>query len=184
MKIGVDVDNVICSTTQNVLDYINERLPDVELKMENLQSYWIEESLPKSYCWAVEIAFQDKEMWKKVHLIDGAAMYIEKLYKEGHEIYFATATTPENFKKKIKFLTRSFPFFPDGYVYEHSINIKNKGLLRVDVLVDDYLENLLGKDRTYLSICLDYPWNQTENDIPNFARAKNWEEIYNIIKNI
>ena len=182
MKLCFDVDNVLCNTTECVLDYINKWLAGTDLKIEDLKSYWIEDALPERYKWVVPLAFQQSEMWKNVKMIDGAASVIEKLYEEDNEIYFATATTAENFRKKLSFLERNLPFFPKGYIKQNSISIKNKSLLRVDVLVDDYLENLLGKDRTYLSICLDYPWNQTENDVPNFVRAKNWKEIYNIIK--
>ena len=181
MKIAIDIDNVITNTTECVIDYINERLPDVNLKMEDITAYWIENSLPPEYHWIAPMAFEDKKMWKKVKLIDGAAEYIQKLYEDGHEIYFATATTAENFRKKVSFLTRSFPFFPDGYVRMHSISIKHKQLLDVDVLIDDYLDNLIG-ERRYFSICFAYPWNEDAPYQPvKFRRVKNWKGAYSTI---
>lgn len=182
MKIGIDIDNVITNTTECVVNYINERLPNVNLKMENITSYWIEDALPPEYGWIVEMAFSDKTMWKNVKIIDNAAEAIEALYRDGHEIYFATATTAENFRKKVGFLTREFSFFPDDYVRQHSISIKQKQLLDLDILVDDFMKNLTG-ERSYWSICFDYPWNQLSGD-GSFMRANNWEEIYLKIKMI
>ena len=182
MRVAVDIDNVLCNTTTKVIDYINEKLPSVNLKMEDITSYWIEGALPIEYRWVVEMAFEDRAMWKKVELIDGAAVYLERLYNDGCEIYFATATTANNFRKKVRFLERSFPFFPKDYVRRHSISIKNKQLLDVDYLVDDYTDNLTGR-RRYKSICFDYPWNQDFVDNGDTRRrAYNWEDVYRIIK--
>lgn len=182
MTIAIDIDNVIQGTTIAVLDYINERLPDVNLKMEDITSYWIENFVPEQYKWIVPLSFTDSSMWKNVRLIDGAARYIEKLYEEGFEIYFATATTPVNLKKKIKFLKRNLNL-PNDYIADHMISIKNKQLLRVDIMIDDFLGNLTG-DRTYLSICYDYPWNQTDNNREldsQIIRCEDWADIYDTI---
>lgn len=183
MKIAIDIDNVITNTTECVLQYINERLP-INLKMEDIKEYWMEKAIPEQFQWIAPMAFDDKAMWKRVRLIDGAAEVIEKLYKDGHEIYFATATTAENFRKKVGFLTRSFPFLPKDYVRMHAISIKKKQLLDVDVLIDDYSRNLEGPKR-YNSICYDYPWNQdfVDDRLRNF-RIHNWNEIYDVINNI
>ena len=185
MKIAIDVDNVLTDTTVQIIDFINNRLP-VELKMEDLTSYWIENALPEEYRWIVPLAFEQKAVWKKVRMIEGAAHYIQKLYEDGYEIYFATATTAENFRKKVGFLTRELNFFPKGYVRQHSISIKEKQLLNVDFLIDDCYEHFTNSP-LYHGICFEYPWNRqfkseqymNEN---NVTFCKNWEEIYSAIK--
>lgn len=190
MKIAIDIDNVLTNTTECVIDYINERL-NIGLKMEDLTSYWIENNIDAQYEWIAEMAFNDKTMWKNVQMIEGAAEVIEKLYNESHEIYFATATTAENFRKKIGFLKRNLPFLPDDYVRMHAISIKHKQLLNVDVLIDDYLNNLIG-EKSYVSIVYDYPWNRGAGFHPevrpsewfNMKRVSNWQEIYNIIQQL
>lgn len=182
MIIGIDIDNVITNTTECVLDYINERLPDANFKVENVKEYWLEKIMPKGYEWIINQAFSDKQMWKNVKLIDGAAQYIRQLMFDGHEIYFVTSTTSDNFRKKIKFLQRNL-YLPPNYAENHTISIKKKQLLNIHFLVDDYLNNLTG-NREYYSICLDYPWNRNfdDNDEEDFVRVKNWEEIYYAIK--
>lgn len=184
MRLCFDVDNVLCNTTKCVLDYINEWLAGADLKIEDLKSYWIEDALPERYKWVVPLAFQQSEMWKNVKMIDGAAATIEKLYNDEHEIYFATATTAENFRKKLSFLERNLPFFPKGYIKQNSISIKKKQLLDVDVLVDDYNGNLTGR-RCYISLCYDYPWNREIKDNGDtFIRVYNWNDIYKKIISI
>lgn len=176
MKIGVDIDNVICTTSEAVIEYLNERIP-ITLSLDDINEYWMEKSIPEQYRWTVGLAFHDSAMWKKVKMIEGAAKGIETLYKKGDEIFFVTSTTPDNLKKKIKFLKRNLPFLSGDYINDHIITIKQKTLLNLDIMVDDYLNNLIG-ERSYYSICLDYPWNRkVSSGEPNFIRVKDWEDI-------
>ena len=182
MLIGVDIDNVVVNTTEAVLEYINERLP-VKLKLSDITTYSIEATLPAQYQWIVEAAFRDKQMWKKVKIIDDAKKYLKKLYKDGHEIYFCTSSLPENLTKKIKHLVRNFDFFDKNYIETHTINIHKKQLLNLDILIDDCFSNLCGS-RTYYSLCYSYPWNKTNVLPPDFSYVKNWDEIYQKITEI
>lgn len=187
-SIAVDIDNILTNTTECVLQYINERIPSLNLKIEDIKEYWMENQIPQEYRWIVEMAFEDKKMWKNVRMIEGAVEALKKLYEDGYEIYFATATTAENFRKKVGFLTRNLPFLPEGYVKQHAISIKHKQLLNVDFMIDDYLENLIAP-RPYISICMEYPWNDigiwnryTKDETMGIYYAKDWAGIYNIIK--
>lgn len=183
MKIGVDIDNVICTTSEAVIEYLNERLP-ISLSLDDINEYWMEKSIPEQYRWAVGLAFHDSAMWKKVKMIEGAAKGIKTLYKNGDEIFFVTSTTPDNLKKKIKFLKRNLPFLLGNYINDHIITIKQKTLLNLDIMIDDYLDNLIG-ERSYYSICLAYPWNiKIISEEPNFIRVKNWEDIIATIKKL
>ena len=180
MVIGFDLDGTVVDSPQQVVNYVNERL-DLHLTMNDFKTYSMEDALPDKYKWIIDAAFRDPLMWKKVSLIDGAYDTIKKLYDEGHDIYFVTSSLPSNLKKKIGHLTRSLDFFPADYVWRHTVNIHNKQLLRLDVIVDDALFNLNG-DREYYSICMDMPYNQTDELIPNFTRVHNWQEVYLAIK--
>lgn len=180
MVIGFDLDGTVVDTPMKMIDYLNERLP-IKISIEDIKTYCIENALPNEYKWIVDNGFRDSKFWKKVSLIDGAYDTIKRLYEEGHDIYFATSSLPSNLKKKIGHLTRILDFFPENYVWRHTVNIHNKQLLRLDVLVDDALFNL-DKDREYYSICMDMPYNQTDELISNFTRAKGWNEVYDRIK--
>lgn len=179
MLCGFDLDGVIVTSPQEVVNYVNERL-GFNLTMNDFKTYSMEDALPDQYKWIISAAFRDPSMWKKVTLIDGAYDTIKALYEEGHDIYFVTSSLPVNLHKKIKHLTRSLDFFPEDYVWKHTVNTQNKQLLKLDVLCDDGLFNLVGQ-RDYVSICMDMPYNQTDELIPNFTRAKDWSEVYDKI---
>ena len=175
MIIGIDIDNTLVNTAESVVDYINKRLP-IKLDINNINQYWIENSLPEQYRWIVKTAFTDSSMWKNVRMIPDSAKFVEKLYNDGNDIYFVTSSLPENTKKKINHLSRNLPFLTREFIQNHTININNKQLLSLDILIDDCLDNLVGK-RSYVSICLAYPWNNHEGE-NNFYRVGSWKEIY------
>ena len=187
MRIGIDIDNVCVNTTETVLGYINERLP-VNLQMSDITSYSIEAALPMQYRWIVDEAFHSADMWKKVEFLPHAAEVIEDLFSDGHIIYFVTSTTPKNLHKKVKHLSRNLQFLWDGYILDHTINIRHKWLLDLDIMLDDCLDNLLNLNhqdkRSYYSICMDYPWNETKVEIPRFTRVKDWTEVLDKVRMI
>lgn len=177
MRIAFDLDSVCVNTVDAIIEYINERVP-VNLKVDDITSYNIESALPEQFQWIVDAGFRDSKMWKKVKLLPRCAEIIEKLYKEGYEIWFATSSLPENMRKKIKHLARNMQFFPEHYVWQHTINIQDKYLLNVDVLVDDCLKHAIHPDRLYWSIIMDYPWNRLSESIERTVRAYDWDWIY------
>lgn len=177
MKIGIDIDNTVVNTAETILEYINERLP-VHLELSDIRQYYIENALPEQFRWIVEAAFRDSLMWKKVKLIDGVYDALKEMYLAGHDIYFVTSSSPENFKKKVGHLERVFDFIPKHYVWSHSINIQEKQMLKLDVLIDDFMNNLTG-DREYISVCIEYPWNHIIDD-ENFYRTK-WCNVCRLI---
>ena len=177
LKIGIDLDNVVVNTTEAVIEYLNERIPDLNLKIDDVKEYWLEKNLPAGYSRLVKEAFESKYMWKKVKLIKYAKKYIKKLYQEGHEIYFVTSSLPETLRKKIKHLSRNLSFFPEGYVESHTINIRQKQLLKLDILLDDCMDNLVG-DISYEPLCMGYPWNEDDGRV---GHVYGWPEAYNVI---
>lgn len=177
LKIGIDLDNVVVNTTESLIEYLNERAPRLNLRMEDIKEYWLEKNLPPEYALLVKEAFESKHLWKKVKLIKGARKYIKKLYQEGHEIYFVTSSLPENLRKKIKHLARNLNFFPEGYVESHTINIRQKQLLKLDILLDDCIDNLVG-DISYTPLCMGYPWNENDERV---GHVYGWSEAYNCI---
>ena len=188
MKIGIDLDNVVVATTDAVIEYLNERVPELNIKIEDIKTYWMEKNLPPGYELLVKEAFESRHMWKKVKLVKDAKKYIKKLYKDGHEIYFVTSSLPSNLDKKIKHLARNLNFLPKEYVWKHTINIHKKQLLNLDVLIDDCYDNLVG-DKNYYSICFSYPWNENV-DISFYKYSKpdwrvwDWAAAYNIISKL
>ena len=184
MKIAFDLDDVCVSTTTTMIDYLNNKLPITPLTINDITSYHIEDALPEDFKWLVEIAFQDKNFWKQVSIIPECVPILNKLYNEGYNIVFATSSLPENLRKKINHLSRNLTFFPDDYVWKHTINLQDKSLLNVDILVDDNLKHLLHPNRLYYSIIMNWPWNQLSDDFDRVCRAYDWNDVYAKVKQI
>ena len=174
MRVAFDLDCVCINTTERLVEYINERLP-VNLRMEDITTYSIEAALPVHYQWIVEAGFRDSIMWKGVKVLPFCPEVIDQLYSEGHEIFFATSSLPQNLRKKINHLARNLNL-PEGYVERHTINIRDKYLLNVDVLVDDCADHITHPEKKYYGIVLDYPWNRGDavDKTPCTTRAFGW----------
>jgi 5'(3')-deoxyribonucleotidase len=183
MRIAIDIDCTLTTCIYSILNYINTRLP-VDLKLEDIKSYYIEEALPEQYRWIVAAAFRDPEMWRTVKFLPHAAEVVEQLIRDGHEVWFATSAEPKNMHKKVKHLSRNMQNLDYEYIWKHTINIQDKYLLNVDILIDDFLGHLTAKDRRYYSIAINYPWNQITANIPCFTRVNDWTEVRDKVRMI
>lgn len=178
MVIAIDCDNILNTLCEAVLSVYNEDAED-NLKPQDITSYHIENFVKLSYKKTFKNYFVDKRVWKRIKLVNDCQKYVAKLFNEGHKIIFCTSTEPENLKKKSNWLQRNFPY----------INIRKalfccpvkQYLSGADILIDDYDSNFGGQK---YSICYDYPWNQNFVETKRQFKAKNWEEIYNLVHKI
>ena len=92
----------------------------------------------------------------------------------GEEIYFVTATEPQNVAKKARFLQRTFPFLD---IRKRLITTHCKQMIKCDVLIDDYEENL--KNGSYFGILMNYPWNRNFDDASDdkIYRVFDWTQV-------
>ena len=68
MIIGIDVDNVVCNTTESVL---TQHYADTgeKLTLDNIKGYYIENYVGDDYKDDFHLIFYKKEMWKRVKVI-------------------------------------------------------------------------------------------------------------------
>lgn len=186
MIIGIDCDNVLNNLTEELLKLYNRDSGD-NLQMQDILRYRIDDFVVPEYKERIKDYFLDKEVWKNIKLIEESQYYVGRLVNDGHRVMVVTATEPHNFYKKEGWLKRNFPELD---LRNNLICIKNKQLLKIDVLIDDYSKNLsdvtddYGNHITadYIRICFDYPWNHAFKDdgLKNFKRSC-WEDIYSLI---
>lgn len=176
MKIGIDVDNVVNNLTECVIKVYNEDSDD-KLSIGDITTYGLEHFVKAQYKDRIKHYFEDARVWRQISVTDGAREYISKLFNEGNEIYFCTKTTPRNVPKKFSWLQRNFPFLDIG---KCTFLSPEKGMIKFDVLVDDAPENCMHKDRDYVSLVMNQPWNQgiESNKEPQIIRCYNWKDIY------
>lgn len=177
MVIACDVDNIICSTTQSVLNVHFENTGE-KLQLEDIKSYYIENYISEDYREDFYKIFLDKRVWKGIDILPNCVEVIKKLHDKGHSIHFVTATEMLNAPKKVRFLQRTFPFLN---VRKRFITTQNKQMIKCDVLIDDYEKNLIGGD--YHGILMNYPWNANFDDAEydNIIRVNDWTEIEPVV---
>jgi 5'(3')-deoxyribonucleotidase len=179
MLICTDIDGVLNDLTPKVLGLYNSRTGK-NIQISDITTYNFHECLPKEDADGIVTLFKEKELWDSLEPLSGAQKVLRQLANQGHRIIVATATDPVNFEWKINWLQKYFPFIPTDNV----IRIMDKSLLRVDIMIDDHISNLI--DNVCERICLDYPYNRsTSKDYAyDINRVKYWDEIPNVIKDI
>lgn len=179
MIICFDIDNVMNNLTEKAIDLYNTR-SGKNVQMSDITTYNFYDCLSKEEADEIISLFKDKELWNSLKPLPHSQDTLKKLIKQGHRIFLATATDPINFEWKCEWISRYFGFIPTDNI----IRIMDKGLLKVDVMVDDHLSNLISN--ICERVCLDYPWNQdrVKDYAYDIKRAYSWNDIVNIINNI
>jgi 5'(3')-deoxyribonucleotidase len=95
MKIGIDIDNVVYNTSEAVLSVHYEDTGE-RLTLSDIKSYDMSKYVSPQYQKDFYKIFGDKRVWDRVELLPDCVDSIRQLYEAGHEIYFVTATSPEN----------------------------------------------------------------------------------------
>ena len=173
MVIGVDIDNTIVNTTSCILE---QHYADTgeRLTLDDIKTYYIENYVSDDYKDDFHLIFLKKEMWKRVKVLPHCVEVIKRLHDRGEEIYFVTATEPQNVAKKARFLQRTFPFLD---IRKRLITTHCKQMIKCDVLIDDYEENL--KNGSYFGILMNYPWNRNFDDASDdkIYRVFDWTQV-------
>lgn len=189
--IGIDIDNVCCTTTQAVLDHYNELAND-NLVLTDVSNYYIEKFVKDEFKKDFYKIFLEPAMWKRIQLIPDSDTIINKLLSEDYRIIFVTSTEPYNFFKKSEWLGR---IFPDFDLRSNLISIKDKQLIsQIDLLIDDYPKNLQDKVDDYGNLMIanykkilfdfdgQYMWTKDfQEDNVNSFRSYNWNDVYHVV---
>ena len=179
MNIAIDFDETLFPTLGNIINIYNNR-HDTNISIEQITTYSLRECLDTEIANEMLSMFGQKETYENLQPYKYATEIVQKLINQGHGIFIATATEVNNLKWKEDLLQKYFPFIPK----HNLIRIHKKDLLKVDVIIDDYLNNLMNSEAE--KICFDCAWNrdqQIEHQY-NIHRAYSWDDILNIIKNL
>lgn len=191
MRIGVDIDNVISTFNEELLEeYIkhNEELGYSNEINENAD--YITRGM---FNWAegeVEAFYRDniERIVNKLSVKDGAKEYIDKLKNDGHSIYIITGrdngehSDPYNNTKK--WLDDNAIYYDKLILtnaYKNDEHGKSEKCIEnnVDIMIDDSVH--ICRDCINYGITtllMDTPYNKQVNDI---QRVHNWKEIYEYI---
>ena len=179
MIICVDIDNCLNNLVERTLEVYNSQTGK-NIQMSDITTYNFYDCLPKEDADGIIALFKEKELWDSLKPLPYSQEILKKLIKQGHKVLLATATDPINFAWKCDWVSRYFGFIPTDNI----IRIMDKSLLRIDVMVDDYLNNLT--NNICERVCLNYSWNQSPSKDYAFdiKRVYSWNDVENIINNI
>lgn len=186
MRIGIDIDNVISTFNENLLEeYIKHDIeiggPGIVNKdvfVRNMFN-WNEEYEKQFYYNNIEKIAMSLQVKKD------AKKYMDKLIKDGHILYIITGRTNGEYSNPIEMTKK---WLKDNNINYHEIiftdayNKEEKAIkcleYNIDIMIDDSVgncKNCISKGiKTYL---MDTKYNKFA-DIP---RVKNWKEIYEYI---
>jgi len=195
MKIGIDIDGVLNSQYNFCIDYGTKFCNEIgKYKLENVNVLDINDM----FLWDESTGHQFWYKYKKELVISLPAKVfssevINKLRKENNVIYIITSRCKENdwtsdeLKNGVEEITKEW-LKKNNINYDYIFfNVKDKGKIckenNIDIMIEDYPENidkLIGNTEI---IIFDYPYNRDEK-YKNITRCYSWYDIYNKIKSI
>lgn len=186
MKIGIDIDD----TVMNTIDVIEEAARYFDkyfLENKGYQDkskydfherfYWTSEEKKAFFNY-----FRKNKLYLKAKPKGDALYYLEKLYNEGYEIYFLTRRSKDK-KLDILSITKN-DLISKGFKFTDCyIGLSKKGEacknLGIDVFIDDAVMQIEDVNNYDIKTILVDNWYNKEY---KGLRAKNFQEIYNIIR--
>lgn len=182
MRILVDMDDVLENLLEVWVSVLNAK-HDLHVKQEDIVEWEMAKAYPTLTKEEIFEPFNKETFWQLTTPKKDAQKYIQMLQKDGHEIFVVTATHYNFIAMKMRSIVEKwFPSIP----YNHLIITYEKQMVKGDVLVDDYLPNLIGGE--YKKLLFDAPYNRQISDETlakyGVTRVKDWAETYQAIKNI
>lgn len=181
MIIICDVDGVLNNLMEATIDIYNKTYA-AHYTLQDITTYNLENCLDRNIAKQMKDIFKSASVWDHVKPIKGAQDGIEKLIREGHQVYLVTNHAPDTYKEKVEWIKRFFPFVDASRI----VCMQDKWLLRADIMIEDCMQTLLAKPY-YHRILMSHPWNHQSNFrdcCHDIHRCKNWDSIINVINKI
>ena len=194
MKIGIDIDDTTFFTAKSMLKYADIFEQEISGKPVNRDNFGLIENryyLKALYGWDNETKFAFfnkyyKNVLEECTMLPYANKVIEKLKQEGNKIYFITARLMNIAGCDTDKITKSSldKFnIPYDKLYLHiSDKLSFCKEHKIDICIEDSYETCKElADSGIKSILMTTKMNE-KIDEGNIKRAKNWNEIYELIK--
>ena len=186
MKIGIDIDDTVMNTfdvIEGAARYFdryfleNKGYQDITKYDFHERFYWTSEEKKAFFNY-----FRKNKLYLKAKPKGDALYYLEKLYNEGYEIYFLTRRKKDE-KLDILSITKN-DLISKGFKFTDCyIGLSKKGeackSLGIDVFIDDAVIQIEDVNNYGIKTILIDNWYNKEY---KGLRAKNFQEIYNIIR--
>ena len=172
LNIGLDVDDVLYSCTEYALSLMSEKYGfNPPITSEEVTGWG--KTGNRTDC--IFECFSDPMFYENQPLLEGAKEFVEKLSRIAN-VYFVTAVYPQFMGIRAKRLIQDFPEIPP----ENIIMTSSKGVVNLDILLDDGGHNILKSSAKY-PILMRRPWNA---HITGILSVNNYEEFFTVLNEI
>lgn len=169
-----DFDDTINRLVPNWVNWLNEHY-GFDVKYEDIKNWDMSIAYPELTISQICAPLKNREFWKTVDMKPDAVYYVNKLIEEGFQFYLVTASAHTTIQAKVEeCLLRYFPNFDNHNI----ITTYHKHLIKCNVLIDDYVPNLINSNA--VKILMNAPHNVNSCNIEDF-RVSSWKEIYEIV---
>lgn len=176
LTILCDADDTIINLLPRWLAEIN-RMYGRTVRKEDVHDWDITKSYPGLTANEVLKPLYQEGFWNTVTPVKGSGYYLERLIKDGHNVWIVTASNLETSGAKTARLLKLFPFLRQ----EQILFTQNKQAMPGDVLIDDGVHNLIGG--SYHKILFHQPGNAAFREGKHgITRVYSWEEAYKRVK--
>jgi len=186
MNIGIDIDGVITDE----VGYLKEKGKSYfDKEVVNPSAHKIRD--------LYDVSDDDqKNFWhdnfydyvQNVSLREDARDILKRIHKDGHKIYIITArnivakgfsSLDDLYDKTREYLEKNDIYF-DELLFRSNPKVDSIDEFNLDFFIEDAPKNITALSEKIKVIIYDTPYNK-QIDNKNTYRAKNWEDIYNII---
>lgn len=179
MVLCVDVDGVLNNLMDVIIDTYNVKY-ETEFTANDITTYSLDSCFELSVAKQMKNLFKSSNVWDKVKPLPGAQEGLQKLINDGHQVYIVTDHDPNTYGTKVEWIKRFFPFVDPSKI----MCVKDKWMLRADLMIEDNLQTLLAKPY-YHRVLMDQPWNQSTHDWAyDVYRCSNWNEIVDAVNKL
>lgn len=169
-SIAIDMDDVLCGTTEKMLTIFNETYNE-EFTPNDLAKVGKEEKITNEMIEFILEEFNKPGFTRDLAVKKDAIEVVESL-NEKYNVYIATAAmeVPGTFFDKYSWLEEHFPFLNPHYF----IFCGNKQVVNADYLIDDTIKQLENFNGTGIL----YTAKLNEGIQVPFTRVDNWSQVY------
>lgn len=173
MKIGIDIDNVIANTYQDLYPFFNKFMGR-DVRSEDVVAIMRKERW-RMLQYFVK-AWRNKIM-TTVSVAEGAAETIKSWYKE-HHINLVTSRY-KLFNRQTKEWLKKYQI-PYHELHHTKEGTKYKKAPGCDIFIEDNLKECeILANHCQKVLLFNYPWNRKPINKENIVRVNNWSEIKN-----
>lgn len=177
--INCDVDGVLNNLMDVTVETYNERYGG-NYTLKDCTHYYLENCFEPDVANKMKAIFKEPDIWNRVKPLHNSRDGLQRLIRSGHEIYLSTDNNPHTFGNKVDWILHYYPFIDKSKI----ICIKDKSLLRCDIMIEDCFEKLIAGQH-YHRILMNQNWNQSNKDwLYGIYRCNNWDDIITAVNKI